>query len=64
MKVLYKGKEIELIDHLEKGAVELDLLDHHKTLETYPEQDDEDLEKTLELELGDINGNHESSPKS
>lgn len=68
-KVMYNGKEIELVDELEVGYMELDMLTNddklfnnlEDTIELKPlnlehtmEFDVSSLENTQELDLGDI----------
>ena len=55
-KVVYNGEIIELVDKLEKGFKELDMLtsDNEINLENTMEFKTSDLEKTQELNLGDI----------
>lgn len=70
-KVMYNGNEIELIDELEVGCRELDMLTNNLkskenlentielkkiNLEDTIEFNTINLENTQELELGDING--------
>lgn len=44
MKVLYNGEEIDIDTNLEKGEMELDLFD----------EEDSDLEDTIELDLNSL----------
>ena len=56
-KVIYNGKEIELIDELEDGYMELDMLindDKINKLEDTIELKTINLEDTQEFQFGDI----------
>lgn len=60
-KVLYYGKEIELIDELESGYMELDLLTEEieRKLEDTIELEPINLQDTIELNLDSLEDTHE-----